>query len=178
MSLTERSPDVLAIDPGLDGAIVRIDKDGKIVKVDLMPVFESVKTTGSKKSKKREVDIRGLAKILQKHVDVSHAYLEKVGSMPKQGIASAFKFGRYYGACEMGLAAINLPYTLTTPQSWMKIMHLGISKEYEPKTRSAMALSRSFPDVELKDYASTKKAREGICDAFLLAQYGRKQILG
>ena len=166
-----KGKEFLGIDPGLDGAIVRIDRFGKIVQKDIMPVHESVITKKGKKSKKREVDAWGLAEILRSHSDVTTAYLEKVGSMPQQGIASTFKFGRYYGFCEMGLAALQIPYTLITPQAWMKLMHQGISKEHDAKTRSKMLMSRRYPSIDFRPTERSKKQHDGLVDAFLIAQY-------
>lgn len=48
------------------------------------------------------------------------AALEKVHSMPKQGVASSFKFGVSSGKCQAWLAAARFRWDWVTPQKWQK----------------------------------------------------------
>ena len=50
------------------------------------------------------------------------AMIEQVHSMPKQGVASSFKFGRHYGFLLGVLTALGIPYQTVTPQKWQKAM--------------------------------------------------------
>lgn len=56
--------------------------------------------------------------------------LEQVGGFigKAQTGASMFSFGRSYGELHGALTALNIPYTLLTPQAWQKALQLGNSK--------------------------------------------------
>lgn len=45
---------------------------------------------------KREIDIQALKRLLAQQ-PIDHAFIEKVGAMPKQGVSSVFAFGKSDG---------------------------------------------------------------------------------
>ena len=51
-----------------------------------------------------------------------NVFIEKVHSMPGQGVASMFNFGKGYGIWIGILAALKISKTLVTPQEWKKEM--------------------------------------------------------
>ena len=66
--------------------------------------------------------VRDMADILEPYrnkQDVSVG-LERVHSMPGQGVASTFKFGMNYGQWLGILASMSIPYKLIQPYTWMK----------------------------------------------------------
>lgn len=50
--------------------------------------------------------------------DNIRAAIEKVHSMPKQGVASSFKFGMSYGFLRGLIVAHKIPFVEVTPQKW------------------------------------------------------------
>ena len=90
------------------------------------------------------------------------AVLEAVHSMPKQGVASSFKFGQQYGLVEMALIANNISYQKVTPQKWQKEMSCRSGGDKNVTKRRAQQL---FPK---------HKFTHGIADALLLAEYCRR----
>jgi hypothetical protein len=60
---------------------------------------------------KREVDIAGLVGLLDSR-RISHAFVEQVGAMPRQGVSGVFAFGKCYGIILGVLVAQNIPLTL------------------------------------------------------------------
>jgi len=54
-----------------------------------------------------------------------HAVIERAGSMPKQGIASTFKYARAVGSLETVVACSDISYSLIEPAVWKKFHHLG-----------------------------------------------------
>ncbi|MDQ6964712.1 MAG: hypothetical protein Q9M13_07310, partial [Mariprofundales bacterium] len=46
--------------------------------------------------------------------------LERVTSRPKQGVASTFTFGTFYGAVLGALAVLGVPFELLRPQDWRR----------------------------------------------------------
>jgi crossover junction endodeoxyribonuclease RuvC len=92
------------------------------------------------------------------------AIVERVASMPKQGVSSTFKFGTAYGAIIGILAALEIRTALVTPQVWKKHFRLDSDKE---KGR-ALAL-RTF--AKTPEHFARKKDH-GRAEAALLALYG------
>jgi Holliday junction resolvasome RuvABC endonuclease subunit len=58
------------------------------------------------------------------HHAPDHALIERAGSMPKQGIASTFKYGRAVGCLETVIACHNIPYSIIEPTAWKKFHRL------------------------------------------------------
>lgn len=91
-----------------------------------------------------------------------HACLEKVHSMPGQGVASSFKFGQGFGHLEMALTAARIPFTYVTPQKWQK--ELGCLTGGDKNVSKARA-QQLFPHL---------KITHAIADSLLIAEYCRR----
>jgi len=94
--------------------------------------------------------------------------LEKVHSMPKQGIVSATTFGKNVGHIEMALTAASIPFREVTPQTWMK--YYGMKKDKDEsktewKRRLRERLQQLMPDL---------KVTNNNADAYLIAYYNWK----
>jgi crossover junction endodeoxyribonuclease RuvC len=110
-----------------------------------------------------EVDAATLAaRILQ--MGPAFAVVERVASMPKQGIASTFKFGSAYGAIRGILAALQIRTHLVTPGVWKK--HFRLSSDKEASRALALRLFAASPE-----HFSHKKDHNRV-EAALLAVYG------
>ena len=96
--------------------------------------------------------------------------IEKVHSMPKQGVASTFKFGVNFGIWQGILAALNIKFQMVTPQKWKKAM-LGKPMKDEDKKRKAISFARQIIPA-LKHVIYRKKDHDK-AEAFLLAYYLR-----
>lgn len=80
---------IVSIDPGIDGAAAALNpKSGSFVDVIDLP------TLG--KGKQREIDAATFHEWLQK-VRPRRVVIERVHSMPKQGVSSTFRFGVAFG---------------------------------------------------------------------------------
>jgi Holliday junction resolvasome RuvABC endonuclease subunit len=147
---------IVGIDPGLSGAIAMLSWDGEVVLTAEMPIWQD----GTKKA----VKISGLFDILDP-VEIHMMAIEKVHSMPKQGVVSAFTFGYGCGILETAAVAREIPYTHVTPQKWQKHMFEGIDKELGKK-RSAIVCAKRWPNLG--------KVSEGVADALCIAEWLRK----
>ena len=88
--------------------------------------------------------------------------LERVGAMPKQGVASSFKFGASFGGLQMALVACGIRYELVAPSVWQKALKCQSGGD---KKITREAAQRLFPGVlVIHDTA----------DALLIGEYGRK----
>jgi len=151
---------VLAIDPGITGAIAIYSPKTKILyELFDMPVIED-KFDGTK-----TLDHYGLARIVDEFAkSVRLAVVECVHSMPGQGVSSTFLFGRTTGLCIGVLAAHLLPILQPQPSVWKASM--GLTRD---KNRSLEKARQLFPDRQ--DYFKLKKHHDR-AEAALLAVYG------
>lgn len=117
---------IIGIDPGLDGAIAILNKNGELVEVFDMPTVE-VKVG---KSMKRRVSPELLTQELRgKWEMVDAAWVEQVASSPQMGVSSAFSFGESYGVIKGVLAALHIPCHTVLPAKWKRDLKLNASKD-------------------------------------------------
>ena len=150
---------VIGIDPGISGAIAVFDWYTKsLVEVVDMPTLE----VDSGKTKKRHISAVSLANHLTLFSN-AHVVTEKVGAMPGQGVVSMWNFGRSAGIIEGVVAALRMPHTYVTPQTWTK----GVGRA-AGKDASRMRAMELFPTrAEL-----FKRAKDdGRADAALIAYW-------
>ncbi len=99
----------IGIDPGKSGGISAVDDDGGIVYCKKFPDTE-----------------RDLCDVITgftcQGYFIYKAIIEHVHSMPKQGVASSFKFGMSYGFLRGCLIASGIAFDQVTPQKWQKYM--------------------------------------------------------
>lgn len=109
---------IIGIDPGAKGAIARF-VNGKLDAIRDMPTVEH-------KGKQR-VDGAAVGAIVRE-LAPDHAYMERVGAMPGQGVVSMFSFGKAAGIVEGALGALLVPLTLITPAQWKVAMRVPADK--------------------------------------------------
>lgn len=156
---------IIGIDPGLTGAIAAITPNGSIELHDC-PVF--------KVGNKSVYNPVGMAILLRQYQESSPSLLvavEKVHSMPGQGVASTFCFGEGYGVWLGILAALNIAHELVTPQAWKKALMNGQIKD---KDASRLVAMRLFP--EASNQLQLKK-HHGRADALLIAEFLRRKAI-
>lgn len=164
----------VGIDPGASGAWAIIDEDCHIVDKGAFEDFDN---------------FRELIEVHKNQIKL--IVMEKVHSMPKQGVVSAFTFGENYGYWKGVFAAYCLRYSLITPQKWQAAI-LDFLPEKEPrkvgesvkegharnarnrkalKTAIADFVKRRYPD--LTQFFKVKKNWD-VADAICMAMYARK----
>jgi hypothetical protein len=99
----------------------------------------------------------------------ARAYLEHVHSMPRDGVKSAFAFGRSYGNFEALLTAAGIPFERVGPAVWQRgfglIKHKG-ETQTQKKNRHKAKAQELFPGV---------KVTHAVADCLLIAEWGRRQ---
>jgi hypothetical protein len=122
---------VMAIDPGaVSGAFALFHSDGHVEAGD-MAVVDG------------QLDAAAFARLVRSS-HASIAVVERVGAMPKQGVASTFKFGVSVGIVHGVLLSCGVPVHLVAPATWKRQMKLSGS---DKEAARAMAI-RLFPRVE------------------------------
>lgn len=159
---------VIGVDPGITGGVVALSDDGKILEKYTMPSVAGL------------IDIAAFADLFREFTKgyAVHVFMEQAQSFPKQGVASSFNYGRGFGNLEGVLGALRIARTLVRPHVWTKVIHAGLQKELPAKEKSKLALTRLFPDVDLRASERCRKQHEGMMDALLIAEYGRRTLAG
>lgn len=102
---------VFSIDPGLEGAWAILTRGGEFVDTGEIPRFDKL--------------LNGVElSTLIRQAQVKQIVIERVHSMPKQGVASSFSFGAAFGLCIGVAAGQGLPVSFITPQLWKKHFRL------------------------------------------------------
>lgn len=108
------------------------------------------------------------------------ALLERVHSLPKQGMSSTFKFATNFGQWIGRLEALGIPFDFVLPKTWQKEMFGAMPKKtmkrqgkmvVDTKTMSLERARVLFPD--LREKLKLKK-HDGRADALLVAEYCRR----
>lgn len=142
----------LGIDPGAKGAAVALDDRGLIV--GFCPY--------AKKSPAEIVQWLGEVVTM---ADIVIAAIERVHSMPEQGVASTFAFGRNYGWWQGVIDAYGIRVEQEpSPQMWQKAMGCLTKGD---KNVSKAAAHRLWPD-------RVKELTHATADAALIAEWLRR----
>lgn len=94
-------------------------------------------------------------------LEQSRCVIESVHSMPRQGVASTFKFGTQFGFCRGIVTALNIPVKYVTPRKWqteMQCLTKGVKNVTKAKAQEL------WPE---------KKFTHRNADSMLIAEYCR-----
>ena len=151
----------IGIDPGQTGGLALVSARGELLDVQRMPAIDS------------EVNGLLLAALLNDWRDMSQdacrVVIEQVGSMPGQGVSSTFKFGKSFGIALGVVQALGLPMERVRPQQWKPTFTL-IGKDKDASRGKATELWPSMAD------RWQRKADNGLTDAALIAEHGRRNL--
>jgi len=120
---------------------------------------------------------RGLYELMQSirdrikedpHDSDCFALIEKVHSMPGQGVKSVFTFGYHYGMERMGLMALRIPFEDITPATWTQPL-IGQKRK---KEKQSLWKGRIKGKVELL-YPMVNNITLATSDALMIAHYNR-----
>ena len=160
----------IGIDPGLDGGIAFIDDGKHSIQGASIKVFKTPVISG------KEYDIGEMRKILEKNT-ISRtclALIENQISMPGQGLTSTLQTGKGFGVWLGLLAGLGLPYQVIGAKQWQTKLFTGVKGTLDTKAKSEVIAKRLFPDVDFRKSERATKANDGLTDAILIAEYGRR----
>lgn len=145
------------IDPGKTGAMVTLFPDNSVI-VNRVPLM---------KLKGKETPAWSDWWRQWCGVEPEKIIIERVGSMPKQGIASTFNFGVSYGFAQAIAVSTGAPIHFVTPSVWKGKLGLLNSD----KNASREVARRLLPKINGE---VTRVKDDGVAEAALLAWYGRQ----
>jgi crossover junction endodeoxyribonuclease RuvC len=148
---------VMAIDPGLSGAIAVFTSDFLVAIIDT-PTHELTRNNKTK----RQVSASALAGVFRMYMP-THVVVEKVSAMPGQGVTSMFSFGRSFGVIEGIVGAFEIPATYVMPAVWTKGIGRGLGKD------ASRARACELYPAHQKSFARVKD--DGRADAVLIGAW-------
>lgn len=172
---------IVGIDPGKNGAIAVLDKEGKIISKQVMPKIANEFDTNE--FNKMVVNI-GLE-------NIDCVAIEKVHALFGSSAGSTFEFGRMVGILEGVIVSHSLKHIMIDPKVWQKEMFQGIPEIRKPSTinkngkelkgrvdtkaMAEIACKRLFPNESFIATERSKKYHDGLGDAVLIAEYLRRK---
>ena len=147
----------LGIDPGKKGGLALLTATGTVISTMRMP-----------DGKVRILDV--ISTLKKEHAGLIMV-VEQSQPMPKQGIVSAFNYGRHFATFEDAAILLKIVYHTVTPAVWKRAMQLS-----KDKNDSFAACRKLFPDVDLIPQGC-RKQHDGIAEALLIAEYRRRKQL-
>ena len=173
---------IIGIDPGKKGAIVELS-DQTILTSYTMPLIGN------------QLDIQKLYEILcHFRLKANHIFIEDVHALFGVAAKATWNFGFVCGAIQACVVASGIPFTLVQPKVWQKEVYRGIPEMRKPsyiikqgkrrgqsqkgpidtKKMSELAAKRLFPATDLRKNENCEISHDGIVDALLIAEYGRR----
>jgi crossover junction endodeoxyribonuclease RuvC len=147
---------ILGIDPGLTGGWALLTDTGGFIAADDLPIIRDNSTAW--------VDAPELVAQINVWFNEGvhiRAVVERVHSMPQQGVSSSFTFGVGFGSVLATLQLLPASVEFVTPSVWKR--DLGLSKDKAASLDKARLL---FPQASLK-----RQKDDGRAEALLIAYW-------
>lgn len=161
---------ILAVDPGKTGALAFLEHaTSTLIEVKDMPLLGKHNNgSGEKKRLRLQLDIYGLSSLIDDYCHkIRYAVIEDVHSMPHDGVASAFSFGKTHGIVIGVLASYNIPIYFVQPSVWKASLGLiGGDKDMSRAKAGNMFKNKRVYFIRKKDH--------GRAEASLLAHFGKR----
>lgn len=143
---------IMGVDPGMYGGVA-FAYDHDVIALDI-PLAGP------------DVDVDELVRVIRMY-HPRYAVVERSGSMPKQGIASTFRYGVAVGCIRGAIIACGVPLELVAPVTWKK--HFRIARDKELARGLAIRL---WPGTGF----FARKKDHGRAEAALIARYAQETM--
>lgn len=169
---------ILGVDNGYYGGLVMIDGSGHVLHQKAMPIL-TYYITGKNKRKETVQKVRHAleGKEIRDFIyktNPDFVWVEKAQPFPQQGGVSNFSIGGSFHRIIGILEGLDIDHDFAPPRKWQKVMFAGMIKG-DTKKMSYIACSRLWPEV---DWHVNDKPHDGLTDAALIAEYGRRVLSG
>lgn len=176
----------LGVDPGLDGFLAFLDRAGKLIAAEHVPLLPN--DGGYDRVGMFELLVKWKPRIILAVIEEQQAFPGSGPPCPAckrpkgQGAVATFTTGMGYGLWLMALAAAGIPTEKPVrPASWKKAMGImpatGLDKNARTKEAKRLAVERAtglHPGVDLRENERCRVPHAGKCEAMILAEYGRR----
>lgn len=155
----------IGIDPGLSGAIASVDERGELQAVEDMPVMANGKGASKVKNQVNAAALRDILMGLKAKTTQCVVGLERISSMPGQGVASMFSMGDSFGSIRAVVACCDIRLEVLSSRTWKN--HFKLTADKEQSRAKAIQL---FPAAA----ASLSRIKDhNRAESILLASYLR-----
>lgn len=151
---------ILAIDPGMNGAACVYTPQFSVASGMRWHVID-LPTVGD--GSQRRINATALRDFIMK-LTPDCSFIESVGAMPKQGVASSFRFGHVCGVIEGVVACCGIPITYVHSTRWKKFHGLRGPDKEQSRLRALQLAPELSPLLE-------RKRDHGRAEAALLALF-------
>lgn len=161
---------LIAIDPGLKGAIAFYDPLTGQLEVSDMPLQKKAR---ARKEAKNIIDEGELFATIELYAGMGakHAFIEEVGGMPGQSAPNAFNFGFGAGLLHAFARAVGLSIEPIRPQEWKGALRV-------PSDTTKAILARASQLIPTHVHLWPQVSHEGRAEAAMLALYGERVLRG
>ena len=163
----------IGIDPGLDGGVVVLDGDGSITMAGTMPTRKLVKGRRTDVEQLHEMLVDGWGSCRKA------AILEDPGGHAPSA-AGLRSMSMSFATVETILRLGGTPYHIVNPKTWQsafwKRPKLPKGTKYDTKAAALEAARRIWPSEDWT-VGRGRKPHDGLIDAALIAEWGRRQGL-
>ena len=153
---------ILGIDPGAAGGWVILGGEGGLVDLGRM----------DKLDEREHADLVAGWTVTFPSL---FAYVERAQAFPRMGVAGAFNYGKGYGMWLGMLAAAGIGYETVPAAAWQKA--LGLSGAGGGRAKNPSGHKRALVEEARRRWPELPK-HSGVCDASLIAEYGRRMRNG
>lgn len=185
---------IIGVDPGVYGALARVDVAGNFRGIDDMPVVERRVRRKNKTVTRRSCDFERVWELLGEIVtgagdgtrwvaclEQQQARAYNDPSRPREqarsGSLANFDRGYSYGVFQSLFLALGMHTILVSPQRWQKLAIPGSWTRDERKKQSVRRAEELWPDADVFR-GPRGGARDGRSDAALIAWFGMQQVTG
>lgn len=166
----------IGIDNGLDGGISALDAEGHILTRFVMPTVK----TG--RGSQRRVDAGKILVALQGAIqDKEPVFLAEPAQMIGKGSKALASTHYTWGRVHQVLIHSGFPYHEVNPQTWQKAFwtrpKLPKGQKFDTKAAALLAAGRIWPQETWLASDRCRVAHDGLVDAALIAEYGRRAHL-
>lgn len=162
---------IFGVDLGLNGGI------GKVPLIDGHPTTWRMPTLPAPRGKGRVYDLPEIVNRLHSwapdHVFIEEAQLK--GKPIKTTLQPVASLARCQAIFETICCVRGYSCTIVPARTWQRTMFAGLGKVADTKAASILVAKRLFPGVDLRP-GQCRKDQDGLADALLLAEYGRRQL--
>lgn len=185
---------VIGVDPGLSGGLAAIELGPRGEPQNLNVIAMPTKPGPVGRRDVHGSEVGAFFNYYITEGDVLLAAVESVHAMPKQGVTSAFNFGKGYGKILGILESLDIPLAEPTPVQWQNLVLAGMKTKTRKKKKKVKGAAKSntdrrdkdisirfvlntFPKVRLKATEKSTTSHDGMAEAVCIAEYARRTIL-
>ena len=171
----------IGVDPGLHGGVSTIDPEGTTTAIPIptITIQKNGKNRRTYNHAKLSSIFRNLGKqdcfaVLEEQQPRPVYYKDKQGKEKKQGATSLFSTGCGFCLLKQALVDFKISHEIIPPKDWQKTFGISGNKG-NTKKQSIEICKRLFPNLSLLPTPKSRKDSDGLADAALIAEFGRRR---